>query len=342
MSLALPWQGEALRALLARRDRFPHALLVGGPAGVGKGLFARALAQSLLCESPRETLACGACPACNWFSQGNHPDFREVVPEAEEDGDEGGSEEGAKDGDRKAERKSVVIKVGQVRGIADFMSLSTHRAGFRVLVLRPAEAMQAAAANALLKTLEEPPPATAIVLVSDRPARLLATIRSRCQKVMLGMPSRQAALDWLRSAGVPDPEESLALAGGAPLFARDLAEAESRAWRQRAVSELARPEGAQALAFAATVTRERLEPLLFVMQTWVEDLLRVKHRSPPRRHQGAEAALRAKARRAPLDGLLGLDRELTRARRFASHPLNAQLFAEHLLMTYNRATLGPS
>ena len=336
MSAHLPWQEQELRALLARRERFPHALLVAGPAGIGKSIFAQALAQGLLCESPRDGLACGACPACNWFSQGNHPDFRQVVPAAVEEDEAPEPAEGA----READKKSVVIKVGQVREVAEFMSLTTHRAGFRVLVLRPAEAMQAAAANALLKTLEEPPPSTAIVLVSDRPARLLPTIRSRCQKLSLGMPAREAALAWLRAEGVEGAEEALALAGGSPLLARDLADPDGRAWRERAVAELSRPDGAHALTFAAGVDRDRIEPLLFVMQTWVVDLLRVKQSAPPRRHRTHEAALRAKARRAPMAGLLGLDRELCQARRVAGHPLNAQLFAEYLLLTYNRATVG--
>lgn len=334
MSGLLPWQEAPLRALLGRRDRLPHALLVAGPAGVGKGLFARSLAQSLLCESPGDALACGVCPACNWFSQGNHPDFREVVPEAAE---ESGEADGASE-EAEGKAKSLVIKIDQIRAVADFMTLSTHRAGFRVLVLRPAEAMQPAAANALLKTLEEPPPSTAIVLVSDRPSRLLATIRSRCQAVVLAVPPAGEALAWLRAQGVEAPEEALALAGGAPLLARDLADPEAVAWRRRALAELARPEGAGVLTFAAGIDKERIEPLLFVLQTWVEDLVRVKSGARARRHQASDSALRAKARRARLDRLLGFDRELIQARRLATHPLNPRLFAEHLLLSYNRAT----
>lgn len=336
ISSVLPWHEESLRALVSRRDRMPHALLVSGPAGVGKGLFARSLAQTLLCEAPKGQLACGECPACNWFSQGNHPDFREVIPEADEESPEGDVDS---DDARESKAKSLVIKIGQVRAVSDFMTLSTHRAGFRVLILRPAEAMQAAAANALLKTLEEPPPATAIVLVSDQPSRLLPTIRSRCQTVILPAPPIASALAWLRAQSVESPEEVLALAGGAPLLARDLADSEAAAWRRRAIAELARPDGAAALNFAAGIDKGRVEPLLFVLQTWVEDLVRVKSGAHPRRHRGSDGALRAKARRARLDRLLGFDRELTQARRLANHPLNPRLFAEHLLLSYNRATL---
>src|SRR6187402_915167 len=121
-------------------------MLLHGPAGIGKVEFARALGAAVLCEQPQPDSACGKCPSCHWFSQGNHPDYREIVPEAAEEEEEGGEETG------KAEKaKSIVIKIDQIRAIADFISLTTHRAGYRVLVLRPAEALQPAAANALLK-----------------------------------------------------------------------------------------------------------------------------------------------------------------------------------------------
>jgi DNA polymerase-3 subunit delta' len=320
--------------LAGRRERLPHALLVTGRAGIGKAAFAREFAKSLLCESPREGLACGTCPSCGWFEQGNHPDYREVLPEAAEEGDDEAPAEGGKD------RKSLVIKIAQVRALGDLVSLSTHRAGFRVIVIRPAEALQPAAANALLKTLEEPPPATVLVLVSDRPARLLATIRSRCQAVTLRVPPKDVAIAWLRAEGADDPDVSLALAGGAPLLARELAQPEEREWRRRVVAELSRPDGAHALAFAAGFDRTQLERTVLWMQTWVHDLVRVKAAGEPRHHLDSVPAIRQKARRARLDALLALERELVEARRLVAHPLNARLVAEHLMMAYNRATLG--
>lgn len=332
----LPWQAEPLTRLLARRERMPHALLVSGREGIGKAEFARAFAKSLLCESPVEGLACGRCAACGWFAQGNHPDYREVVPEAAEEGDEDAPAEGGKE----AGKKSLVIKIDQVRALADLVSLSTHRAGWRVVVIRPAEALQPAAANALLKTLEEPPPSTAIVLVSDRPARLLPTIRSRCQSVPLRPPPAGEAVAWLAERGVKDPELALALAGGAPLLAAALAEPEERDWRGRVVAELSRPDGAHAIAFATGFDRARLDRTLSWMQSWVHDLVRLKTAGEVRHHRDARPALAAKAKRARLDSLLALERELVQARRLAAHPLNARLVVEHLMLAYNRATLG--
>jgi DNA polymerase-3 subunit delta' len=333
---ALPWHRAILEKLLADRAHFPHALLVHGPSGTGKAEFARALAAGALCEAPRSGLACGACPSCHWLSHGNHPDFREIVPEAtaEEEGDAPEAAEGAK-----AEKaKSLVIKIDQIRAVADFIALSTHRAGFRVLVVRPAEAMQPAAANALLKTLEEPPPHTIIALVSDRPARLLATIRSRCRQLALPMPPRETALAWLKAQGIANAEGALAIAGGAPLLALELAQPDEEALRRKLMSELARPGGADPVAFATSIDRAAIERTIHWLQTWVQDLVRVKVGGEARHHGEHLAALRAKAKPAELEALFAFDRELASARALAAHPLNPRLVAEHLLMAYNRAT----
>jgi DNA polymerase-3 subunit delta' len=333
---AFPWHRAELARLLADREHMPHALLVHGPAGIGKTEFARALGAGALCEDPQQGLACGKCPSCHWLSQGNHPDYREIVPEASEEEAEGAEGEGAK-----AEKaKSLVIKIDQVRAVADFVSLTTHRSGFRVLLLHPAEALHPAAANALLKTLEEPPPRTLIVLVSDRPARLLATIRSRCRLLALPMPPRDEALAWLRGQGVSQPEIALASAGGAPLLAKDLAEPEEAELRKRVLAELSRPGGADPLQFAANIDRGSVERLIYWMQTWVQDLVRVRLSGAARHHGDFASALQSRAKSSDLEALFELDRELAAARRLAHHPLNPRLLAEHLLMAYNRATVG--
>ena len=331
---ALPWHREALARLAASRERLPHALLLQGRAGIGKVEFARALAACVLCESPKDGLACGQCASCHWLAQGNHPDYREIVPEAASDDDEEGEEAARPD-----KAKSLVIKIDQVRAVSDFIALTTHRGGHRVLVIHPAESMPPAAANALLKTLEEPPARTLIVLVSDQPARLLATIRSRCRQVTLHAPDQGAALRWLAAEGVAGADEALAAAGGAPLLARELAQPEEAELRKRIVNELARPGGADAMQLAAALDKGALPRLVFWMQTWVHDLVRVRAAGEPRHHIGQAQALRARAKGARLEALFDLDQDLAEARRLISHPLNARLVAEHLLMAYNRATM---
>ncbi len=326
----LPWHRETLRRLAAARERLPHALLVHGTRGIGKTEFARALAAAVLCESPVEGLACGQCASCHWFSQGNHPDYREVVPESAAD-DDADDETDAPRADKADKAKSLVIKIDQIRALADFIALTTHRAGHRVLVIRPAESLHPAAANALLKTLEEPPRATLIVLVSERPAKLLPTIRSRCRALALAPPAPAEALAWLRGEGIARPEIALATAGGAPLLARDLAAPEESEFRA------SRPGGAN-LQYAASIDRAAVERFIHWMQTWIYDLVSRRSGGPIRHHPDLAAAIEARAKGADLAALLDLDRELAEARRLAAHPLNSRLLAEHLLLTYNRAT----
>ena len=147
-----PWQRTTLAELIARGSTLPHALLIHGRRGIGKVEFATLLAQSLLCESPEpDGIACGKCNACGWFREGNHPDFRQLLPEALAEDD---AAQEATEADVKDKKKSKEIKIDQIRAISDFMTLSTHRDGYRVLLIHPAESMNLAAANALLKTLE--------------------------------------------------------------------------------------------------------------------------------------------------------------------------------------------
>ena len=333
--MPLPWHREALVRFLAQRERLPHALLVHGPAGVGKAEFVRALAASVLCEMPRDGLACGACASCRWFAQGNHPDYREIVPEAAAEDDDAEVEAARTD-----KAKSLVIKVDQIRAVADFVALTTHRGGFRVLAIHPAEALHPAAANALLKTLEEPPPSSLIVLSADNPSRILPTLASRCRRLALAAPPREAALAWLREQDVADAERALDNAGGAPLLARDLASADDAELRRRVLAELSKPAGADALQFAPAIERSNLERFIFWMQTWVHDLVRARIAGEVRHHPDFAASLKRRAQAADLDALLDLDRELAAARGLASHPLNPRLVAEHLLMSYNRATMS--
>lgn len=212
-----PWHGDSLAGLIRRgaADRLPHGLLLTGAAGIGKSRFAGALAASLLCRSPAADGACGACRDCRLFSAGAHPDYLVVAPEA-------------------AERP--VIKVDQIRGLIDGLMLSSQQGGRRVAVIDPAERLNPNAANSLLKTLEEPPASAVLILVSGAPARLPATVRSRCQTVTIATPPMDEAAAWLRAEGREDAATLLGLANGAPLEAIALADAE-RGQAARAMGE---------------------------------------------------------------------------------------------------------
>ena len=334
----LPWQLTAIAELLARRETLPHALLIYGKQGVGKLEFARAISQSLLCESPDAGIACGVCPACGWFHEGNHPDFRELRPEShdEADTDDAETQEVIADSDTKEKKKSREIKIEQIRDIGMFMTLTTHRDGFRVLLVHPAEAMNAAAANALLKTLEEPSARTVILLVTDRIGRLLATIKSRCQKLLVPAPDDAVALAWLKSRGIDDAGAVLIQSGGAPLDAVAFADADYQSDRQ-AFTQILVDSNADYLAAAQMFEKRELSNILDWLQTWVGDVALSRFTGDVRHHGEHRAAISRIATRVNMPALFRYESQLRQARRSVHHPLNARLLLEQLLISYSQA-----
>jgi DNA polymerase-3 subunit delta' len=240
-------------------DRFPHALLLTGPAGVGKRRLLEALAHSLLCHG---TLAggwaCGQCPDCRLLAAGTHPDLARVGPD----------EEG----------KSGEIKVDAIRALAGAESLTAHRGGWKLILIDPAHRLNTSAANALLKTLEEPAPSTLLCLVSEQPSRLPATIRSRCQVLRLAVPPEVEALAWLapRTAGF-DAATLLHLAHGAPLRALELANPERLALRDRLIRGFVEVAQGKRDPLGEAVAWNQAEPALLLdwLGGWVSDLLRL-------------------------------------------------------------------
>lgn len=191
-----PWHCVAWASLQARHaaHALPHALLLTGEAGTGKRRFADACAAWLLCSAPVAGRACGRCKSCLLVAAGSHPDHLLVVPEVmRADADSGPDPES---GSRKR-KPSRDIRVDEVRELIGFASRTAQFGGRRVIVIDPAQAMNVNAANALLKTLEEPGAGMLLLLVSDAPAMLAATVRSRCQQIRLPSPTRAEALAWL-------------------------------------------------------------------------------------------------------------------------------------------------
>jgi DNA polymerase-3 subunit delta' len=327
MKNVYPWLEHAWSRLAERRRALPHALLIQGRSGLGKTALARRFAQGLLCERPGEDGApCGACAACGWFEQGNHPDFRQLEPEAL-------AATAAADDTAPARTESLSkqIRIEQVRELQAFLAIGTHRGGMRVILVRPAEAMNAATANALLKSLEEPGPKTLFLLVSSQPQRLLPTIRSRCQSVSVQMASRDAAVAWLRAQDVRDAEAELAFAGLAPLAVLEQAAAAEA--RERLVAELSR-RPFQPLAAADRCAGIEAPALVDGLQKWVYDLSRAAAGVPVRYFPRHEGALRTFGTNADRAALLRFARELARARAVAQHPLNPRLYAEDLFLRY--------
>lgn len=222
MSAPYAWQAEQWQTVCRAHaaSRLHHALLLTGPPGVGKAAFIEALAGWLLCETPRGDGACGECRGCRQHAAGSHPDCTVLSPDHEQRPALARYPGQRCQYDSKRKNPSTVISVDQVRELNERLHASAHYGGYKIAVLLPAEALNAAAANALLKLLEEPPDSTVFLLLSQRASRLPATVRSRCQALRFSVPPRDAAI-----AALPGGDASalaLDLAGGAPLGAQDL------------------------------------------------------------------------------------------------------------------------
>ena len=327
------WQEQAWNAWARLRGRLPHAILIQSGEGLGEFEFAQACAESLLCEKPKpDRQACGICHACSWFSQGSHPDFRLLVPESmTPETQEGSTEPGKK-------KRSDQILIDQVRELAGFLAVGTHRGGLRVILVYPAEAMNANTQNALLKNLEEPPPSTVFLLVATQPERLLATVRSRCLKFTLPLPESAHVVRWLKEQGVAHPEVALAAAGGSPLAALKIAATEAD--RLRFIDELASP-GFDPIALAETVSRVSLWDLVGWLQRWSYDLLLARIAGRIRYHINHESVIARVSCHCDAAELAAYLRRLAQARSLARHPLNAKLFVEDLLLQYRRLVARP-
>ena len=328
-----PWHTAPWRGVVERhaQGRLPHALLLTGPPGVGKHAFARRLAGALLCSAPdADGDACGRCRACTLFAGGNHPDYRHLRLLLK----------GEYAGRTKLSADATTIRIDQVRDLGAGLALSAQLGGWKVAVIDPADLMQAAAANALLKTLEEPSGQALILLVATRPARLPATIRSRCQGLALPAPTTAEAAAWLAGQGIARPEVQLALAGGSPLLARELAG-----------EGLEKVRAAAFEAFGDVVTG-RADPvavagqwaadparLLGWLSGWVVDLIRLKSAAAQAVIDNADLGDRMQALAETLDlpQLFARLDDLQRARRLLETQVNAQLLCEELLLGWGGA-----
>jgi len=212
----------SLLAARAANGTLPHALLLSGPAGLGKRALAEMFVRARLCETSRDGRACGACRACKLLAAGTHPDRVLVTLEPN-----------PKTG---VMRKEIVVD--QIRDLSARLAMASQLDGWQVAVIDPAQTMNVAAQNALLKTLEEPTDASLIVLVADQPWRLSATIRSRCQRIDIAVPQADEALAWLAARGIESAEALLAAAGGNPGQAWLLAERGGMQRRQEVARDL--------------------------------------------------------------------------------------------------------
>lgn len=331
MKILYPWQDDDWVRLQTLRNRPAHGLLLRGSKGIGKLMLAINYAQSLLCQEPDEAnFSCGKCPSCHWFEQGTHPDFRILQPESLSlEGEESDS----------GKKPSKQISVAQIRGLADFFGMTAHQGGRRVIVIHPAESMNPNAANALLKSLEEPPPGLLFILVSHKPQQLLPTILSRCLAFALPAPDADSATRWLDEQGVKNPAEVLAASGFAPLQAVQLDEQLGGAERNMMLRAVRQPVSLDVFALAEALQKTEQVIVVQWLQQWCYDLTSMKLAGKLRYHPGEEFLIKNLVGPVSALNLVRLQKHLQTAKREAKHTLNPKLFYESLLLAYRQLML---
>jgi len=321
----LPWHQMHWQRFLNSVEgaRLPHAILLTGASGLGKRHFANRLAANLLCDAPSASgWPCGKCRGCQLLSAGTHPDLNPIEPE----------------------EPGKAIKIDSIRAFVQKEVLTSQLSGYKVIIIEPADALNVAAANSLLKTLEEPVAHTVMLLISDQPAKLPATIRSRCSQFQFAKPEEGLALDWLSSAigNEFDPSLLLSLANGAPLKAIALADPDLLAEREKMLGEFAAiiNQRVDPVITAARWDKLSLKQVLEWFTSWVVDMIRVQVNSKNAVLINIDqmTLLRDLGSNVQSKQLHLMLEELYQARRTLGGQLNTQMLLEGLLLKWS--TLG--
>ena len=322
----LPWLAEPFAQGLASRA---HALLLHGPGAVGQFELGLALASAFLCEDDSADMRpCGHCPSCRAMAAHMHPDFHLLLPEAlreslgwnvVEEGADAGSASKSK------AKPSKDIRVQEVRTAIEWGQKTSSRGHAKVILVHPAPAMNTTAANALLKTLEEPAGVLRLLLTAHDPEALLPTVRSRCQRVYIALPPEPQAIEWLSAQDIARPEVLLAAAGGQPLEAAAMADEgiDSDTWD--------RVPAAVRRGSAAAFADWPLARLVDALQKLCHDLMCLRASAAPRYFGAASLAPLVNAHTPSWPLLAQWSEALTQAARHDEHPWNAGLRCEALV-----------
>ncbi|TSE21720.1 DNA polymerase III subunit delta' [Tepidimonas alkaliphilus] len=335
MAALPPWLQRQLQRL--RRQR-AHAVLLEGPPGLGQGQLAWALACSWLCEQPQEAVACGHCASCRAVQARTHPDLFALLPDALalELGWplDAATQERI---ERKEIKPSRQIRVEATRAALAFAQTTSARGQGKVVLIQPAERLNAESANALLKTLEEPPPAVRFVLASEAVHEVLPTVRSRCVRHAMAWPTASEGLAWLRRQAA---EEGLA-AGEDKLqigwrLGRGRAE-EALAWLRLGLDAAAWRSLPARLAAGDWTAIADWPPArqLTLLMLLCHDALALACGAPPQ-HFDAATLPRTDAARAA-----ALWRALQQARRTVEHPYQAALWSQAWAQRLRKAFDAP-
>ncbi|HYZ88838.1 MAG TPA: DNA polymerase III subunit delta' [Myxococcales bacterium] len=298
----MPWneiagQSRAVRLLRGALERGQphHAYLLAGPRGVGKELLARVFAQAANCDAGPEQRPCGTCSSCSAIARGIHPDVAWVMPQ---------SEAVARGLLSRADVEGTIsreIRVDEVRALSRRLALAAARGRRKIAVLVPADALNERAQNTLLKTLEEPPPATTFLLVTEQPDALLATVRSRCARVQVAPLPEDILVDLLVKRGAPpaDARRRAARAEGSAGRALDLDDDEldrRRELVERVEAAVSAPDERDALDLAESAgERDAAARVASAVHAWTRDLLVTQAGLPVQAQELSTLAGRASA-----------------------------------------------
>ncbi|MFO1465200.1 MAG: hypothetical protein U1F35_01950 [Steroidobacteraceae bacterium] len=314
---SFPWL-DAVREEITRlrsADRLPHAILVLAREGLGSDALANWSAAAVLCES--SPAPCGACASCVLLAGDNHPDLHRV----------------------ELEENAQQLKIEQVRDLIGALGLTAYRGGYKVGILHDADRLNAAGANAFLKTLEEPPPRTLLLLLAAPNHRLPATIASRCRRIVLSLPSQDQALSWLGAQGVESGEAlaRLRLAQGAPLGALAFDPQVVQSVAKEMSQELAQLDANRVDPSLLAERWLRSEPALRIawLENWITDRIRALSTGTPAIAKTAEPVVLPRSLlKAKIRGLFELLDDTREFKRLAGTSANLQLALEGLLIRH--------
>jgi DNA polymerase III subunit delta' len=329
MSSIFPWQMQSWQFLTHRKNqnKLPHALLITGKEGVGKFIFAKKFANFVLCEqNPSDSIIpCGHCNACILCEANNHPDLIVVQPE------EGGK----------------AIKIDEIREVIADLGNTAHQGDMRVLIIEPADLLNTASSNALLKTLEEPPAGTIIILISAYPNVLPATIRSRCQLLSISTPDYKVSKVWLdeQISGRSDGALLLALTENAPLKALALTQGDFLIKREEFFKALsAYGRGEKRVGDLSRIGIDfGMDEFLLMWIYLVNDLIKIKFNARDRLvNQDQHESLSGFASKLSISKLFNYMEHLHNLRRvlFKKINLNEQMVIENVIIAWGELMEG--
>ena len=324
MDSIYPWFKDAWTAI-HKNEKLPHALIFKGKEGIGKYDFANTFAKSYLCQSPISNhLPCEACSSCEWFPD-SHPDFKHIAP-IDSDDDEPSK--------RKTVRKKN-IAIHQIRELSEYLELSAHQEkGRRIVLIEPADSLNQAASNALLKILEEPPENTLFILVTSQAQKLIATIRSRCQLLELRGPSLDEARVFLDGQKIAYEKSLLSFTGGSPFNA--MKELENQSERSVITQLLSQGHKVDITKINYSILTQGLDWTVNMIQKWAFDLLLSFHTQQSYYFKAEEARIDSQAKQLNLDALLLFVNELNELKKIASHPVNQELQLQNIFIKYKQ------